>query len=39
MITRGRNNTKVGEFVESDVILIDDLTWHLNDEYFIYTNQ
>jgi hypothetical protein len=38
MITRGKTDTKVGEYVESDIILLNDLTMHLNNEYIYYTN-
>ena len=38
MITRGKIDTKVGEYVESDIILLNDLTMHLKSEYIYYTN-
>ena len=38
MITRGKTDPKVGEYVESDIILLNDLTMHLKSEYMYYTN-
>ena len=30
MITEGKNDLQRGEYVESAILLVDDLTWHLN---------
>ncbi len=38
MITRGRNMMVYGEYVEHEIILLEDLTWTLRDRYMIYTN-
>ena len=39
MITQGRNDIKRGEYVETAILLVDNLTWQLYDKYMIYTNQ
>ncbi len=39
MITRGRNRLEYGEFVEQEIILLEDLTWSLRNRYMYYNNQ